>query len=250
MNHKKKPFVFRVRSNYDTKSNLSNDIVMDGSVPFSTVYGLKQNFKLINLSNQSLNIIPTNDKTTKNSSDELAVGRSEDVSPSKCDMINFERIGSTDSPIGLRKRNVNWNVPIRSGLLANEGVGQSGVDRFHLSEMKLDEGEEEVQNVEPLRVQNRVGDAGDREAVEREPAIDDDGFESLNGKSSSGEDNVMTTAPLSDDLTGDATSATNVNESKQSVDSCNEAAVDHSAVSSVRSDAIEFLNYFFVLPTF
>lgn len=168
----------------------------DGSVPFSTVFGLKQNFKLINLSNQSLNIIPSNEKTTKIGST-LVVGRNTLELPAiqpedtqaKCDTKNIQRISSTESPTGLRKRNVNWNVPIRSRFITKEMLGgencaQSEAEIRKSNEMKLDDVTEELQRVEAVdtrRVEDVIG---------REPAIDDDGFESLNGKSSSGEDNA------------------------------------------------------------
>lgn len=235
---------FRVRSNYDIKPNLNND-GSDANVPFSTVYGLKQNFKLINLSNQSLNIIPNIEKTSKIGSDDLAVGHtalelplinSEDITQIKCDKNNIQRISSTESPTGLRKRNVNWNVPIQSRLLTKENVGenygQSQVNS-NLSELKLDEDKEELESEEPEVARRLVAD---RVGQGREPTIDDDGFESLNGKSSSGEDNaVLTSSILTNDLSVESNKSSislskNVNESKQSCDGAS-GTTEHLMVS-------------------
>lgn len=202
---------------------------MDANVPFSTVYGLKQNFKLINLSSQSLNIIPNIEKTSKIGSDDLAVGHtalelplinSEDITQIKCDKNNIQRISTTESPTGLRKRNVNWNVPIQSRLLTKENVGenygQCQVNSHSSSEMKLDQDKEELENVEPEESRRT---ATDHVEEGREPTVDDDGFESLNGKSSSGEDNIVWTSSL---LTNDLTAESNksiINTSKNVIDS-------------------------------
>lgn len=205
---------------------------MDANVPFSTVYGLKQNFNLINLSNQSLNIIPNNEKTMKIGSDELVVGRNthdtpdaSDVTQTKCDTNNIQRISSTESPTGLRKRNVNWNVPIR--LLTKENVGVEYGQSGDLTGRKLDEVREEPPNVDANQIVDRVD-----EVIGREHAIDDDGFESLNGKSSSGEDNPMTSALLTSDLTGESVkNISQVNDSQQSVDASTGPS-EHPVVSS------------------
>ncbi|XP_037043211.1 putative homeodomain transcription factor [Bradysia coprophila] len=221
----------RVRSNYDAKSNISNDVV-DVSVPFSTVFGLKQNFKLINLSNQSLNINPSNEKTMQIGSDELAVSRSThelaatesvDVTQMKCDTSNIQRISSTESPTGLRKRNVNWNVPIRSRSLTNkqmvgEKFGQPQVNSYDLNASKLDEGKEEPQVVQPDEVGQLAGIVD--ETIRREPAVDDDGFESLNGKSSSGEDNAVTSTVLLSEVTGESSRNISNVDSKDISDVC------------------------------
>lgn len=208
---------------------------MDANVPFSTVYGLKQNFKLISLSNQSLNIIPNNEKTMKIGSEELAVGRnianSEDVTQKQCDKNNIQRINSTESPTGLRKRNVNWNVPIQSRSMTKEMIGecygQSQVNGHNLNEMKLDEVKEEPQNDEPEETRRLMRDRV-QEVIGREPTIDDDGFESLNGKSSSGEDNAVTSALLTSDPTGESTRKISDNDLKQSIDV---STSEHSMVS-------------------
>lgn len=223
----------RVRSNYDPKSNLNGDGV-DANVPFSTVYGLKQNFKLINLSNQSLNIIPNTEKTMKIGSDDLAVDRnalellvanSADVAQTTCDTNNIRRISSTESPTGLRKRNVNWNVPIQSRSLTKEMVGESygqpSVNCRNFNEVKA-----EPPNAEPDETRRLSRDRVD-EVGGREPAIDDDGFESLNGKSSSGEDNAVTSVLLTTDLIGESTRNISVNDLKQSLDV---SAAEHSMV--------------------
>lgn len=202
-------------------------------MPFSTVYGLKQNFNLINLSNQSLNISLSSDKTLKIGSDELAVDLGsheftatelEDVTQLKCDTNTIQqRINSTESPTGLRKRNVNWNVPIRSRLLANqqmvgETFGQPQVNKFDLKDAPLYEVTDEPQIVAPAEVRQLID--GAEEAIRREPAIDDDGFESLNGKSSSGEDNVVTSTLLLVDLEDSSKNVVNVLDTKQGSDVC------------------------------
>lgn len=218
---------------------------MDGNVPFSTVYGLKQNFKLINLSNQSLNIIPNNEKTKRIGSDELIVCRnnlelpatnSEDAQ-TNCDTNNIQRMSSTESPTGLRKRNVNWNVPMRNRLLTKEMVGenydrQSQVNSHNLNEMaKLDEVNEVRRNVVPVERRQSTTDRPE-EVVGREPAIDDDGFESLNGKSSSGEDNAVTSALLTMNQTGESIrNISNVNDSRQSIDGSAATTSEHLIVS-------------------
>lgn len=219
---------------------------MDASVPFGTVYGLKQNFKLISLSNQSLNIIPNNNEKTKQiGSDELVVRRStlalsatnSDDTQTKCDTMNIQRISSTESPTGLRKRNVNWNVPIRGRLLTKEMVGDSCGQSHdhnngrHFDEMMmLDEVKEEPPNGVPEETRQATTNRAE-EVIGREPAIDDDGFESLNGKSSSGEDNpVVTSASLAMDQTGESTTnIVNVNDSKSIEGSTGTS--EHSTVS-------------------
>lgn len=218
---------------------------METSVPFSTVYGLKQNFKLINLSNQSLNIIPNNNEKTKQiGSDELVVRRSTlalsatnpDETQTKCDTMNIQRISSTESPTGLRKRNVNWNVPVRGRLLTKEMVGESygqspdQDNSRHCNEMMmLDEVKEEPQNSVPDETRQATTNRAE-EVIRREPAIDDDGFESLNGKSSSGEDNPIVTSALTMDQPGESTTnVVNVNDSKSIEGSTGTS--EHSTVS-------------------
>lgn len=174
-------------------------------------------------------------------SDELAVGRntpelaainSADVTQKQCDKNNIQRISSTESPTGLRKRNVNWNVPIQSRSLTKEMVGeiydgQSPVNSHNLNEMKLEEVKEEPQNDRPEETRRLARDRVE-EVNGREPAIDDDGFESLNGKSSSGEDNAVTSALLTSDLTGESTPNVSVNGLKQNIDV---STSEHSMVS-------------------
>lgn len=225
-------------------------------MPFSTVYGLKQNFNLINLSNQSLNINPNNEKTIQIGSDELAVGRStnelaatesEDVTQLKCDTNNIQRLSSIESPTGLRKRNVNWNVPIRSRLLASKPMVGENFDQCQVSSfngLKLDEVQEEPQAVQPAQLtRNRVD-----ETNRREPAIDDDGFESLNGKSSSGEDNAGTSTVLLNDLTGGESSKNILNaDTKQSPDVCTVAADNSSVRQQKLRSQLKCGNEFFLI---
>uniref|UniRef100_A0A1L8DI46 Putative homeodomain transcription factor n=2 Tax=Nyssomyia neivai TaxID=330878 RepID=A0A1L8DI46_9DIPT len=98
----------------------------------------------------------------------------------------------------LRKRNVNWDSPIKSQVVLPVEGSEENED---MQRNASDEYRDACENVECLEDGARGEDQPDLSTIRRhrqhrgEQTGDDDGFESFNGKSSSGEDNSPTSSP-------------------------------------------------------
>lgn len=87
---------------------------------------------------------------------------------------------SNCSPPQLRKRNVNWCSPIKSHS-SQSTIAKNSVKFIQITEMGSDHSQRSEDDVELMVNQKNGNDTANAGA-------DDDGFESLNGKSSSGEE--------------------------------------------------------------
>uniref|UniRef100_A0A1B0D3I9 PHTF1/2 N-terminal domain-containing protein n=1 Tax=Phlebotomus papatasi TaxID=29031 RepID=A0A1B0D3I9_PHLPP len=111
-------------------------------------------------------------------------------------------VPSMEAPVNvLRKRNVNWDSPIKSQVLLPVEVSEDNDETPRASgdcEVFAD-ADENVGDVQMRRPEENVEanrEEGNPQRVRNEQTGEDDGFESFNGKSSSGEDNSPTSSPV------------------------------------------------------